>query len=293
MTTITIPDAEPLTMNWNPDAIMFLIYGASGTYKTPAVAQWPRPIIYIDTDNGMLSILSVFTDFTDIYRVEIKDRQESPSGYAGPIGWMTVISVLKSIAETGCYGVRNKIFPKTVVLDTLSTASKYAMSHVLFKQNHVNNPQPTQQDWGLQMSELDKALNYGISLPCHFVCVAHEQLAKEEVTGRGWIVPLVTGKMAFNIDNRFSEVYHSKPTQAGADIKYQFETRGTPLIRAKSRMGVPPLITSFTDIKTRIAELNLKTSGAQQGQKGGTPTQQTVQQPSATQQSGQTWGKQP
>lgn len=292
MTTITIPEAEPLTMNWNPDAISFLIYGQSGTYKTPAVAQWPKPIVYIDTDNGMLSLISLLDDLTDIYRVEIKDKQDHPTGYAGPVGWLTVMAVLESIAKTGYYGVRNKIFPKTVVLDTLTSASKYALNHILFKNNHVNQ-NPTQPDWGQQMGEIEKALTYGLSLNAHFICVAHEQLIEDKLSGRVWLLPVVTGKMAFNIDNKFSEVYHAKAS-VGVDGKplFQFETRGTPLMRGKSRMGVPPLISAgFTDIEKRITELNQKTSLLQGSQKGGPPSQTTTQPPSATQQT--SWTKQP
>lgn len=279
MTQITIPDPQPLEGDWNPNAITFLVYGPAGQYKTPAVATWPKPIVYIDTDNGMLSLISIYDDLDGLYRVAITDKQSTISGYAGPIGWITVMEVLKSVASTGLYGTTNPIKPATLVLDTLSTASKYALNHAMFNLKHAGR-HPTLQDWGEQMSELTKALDYGIACPCHFVCVAHEQYFKEETTGRVWLLPLVTGKLANNLDNAFSEVYHTKVTQVANETKYNFETRPSGLVRARSRMGVPPLIpANFSEVGKRITELKTKLAAHQQ--KGGSPQLQQ-QSPQAT-----------
>ena len=270
---IELPEIEPLAMEFDPDAIMFLIYGPPGTYKTPAIATWPKPIIYIDTDNGMLSIVSIYNDISGIYRIKISDVSTRPTGYAGPIGWLSVRAILKTIMETGCYPHGGeKIFPKTIVLDTLSTASRYAMRHTQFALRHVGQV-PIQQDWNYLSTELNSAIDDGLACRCHFILVAHEELRKEEATGRMWLVPLVTGKLAFHLDNRFSEVYHTKATPDGSGTKFEFETRPTPLMRARSRIGVPQLIqANFSAVQARINELTLKVS--QQQTKGGSiPTQ--------------------
>jgi len=84
----------------------------------------------------------------------------------------------------------------------------------------------------------------------NFICLAHEQYIKDELSGRTWCLPMVNGKLAYELSGYFDEVYHMEPKQVGTTAKYQMTIKATGLVTAKSRLGLDsPIESSYTVIK--------------------------------------------
>ena len=108
-------------------------------------------------------------------------------------------------------------------------------------------------------------IELGISLPCNFIVLAHEQFVKDELTGRVWCLPLITGKYAYRIGGDFDEVYYAtvKPNPQGKEV-YSLETKPSGIITAKSRLDLPATIpTHFSSIVGKIEQLNKAATAAQ------------------------------
>uniref|UniRef100_A0A6M3KD78 Putative ATPase domain containing protein n=1 Tax=viral metagenome TaxID=1070528 RepID=A0A6M3KD78_9ZZZZ len=257
MTQISIPDAVSLNL-FIPDKYDILVYGKPKTGKTEFAGTWSEAgdVLYIDSDKGILTLKSSprIPDNLkqNIYFVPISDKAED-SNVKHPIGWITIKAIIESIQKTGAY---SDIEPKTIVLDSLTTASDYALSYTLYINKHLGQ-QPTLPDWGRQMRELADLINEARAIPqINFICIAHEQYDRDELSGRTWCVPLLTGKLAHRIGMHFDEIYHSVIVESGQNRIYKLETKGSGLVTAGSRFDLPnPINSHYNEIKGLIQKL--------------------------------------
>jgi len=188
-----------------------------------------------------------------IYRIPVSNISEDKH-IKQPVGFLQVKGALELLADTGNY---SNVTPTTVVLDDLSSTADYALDYALFLSGHLGQ-QPTQPDWGKQIRELQDLIELGISLPCNFICIAHERILEDKLTGRVWCLPLITGQFVYKIGGFFDEVYHSKVMQnaTGKEV-YKLETKPSGIITAKSRLDLPAVIdTHFSSISGTIEKLN-------------------------------------
>lgn len=238
---------------YTPSSYNVLIYGGSGTGKTEFAGTWPKPILYIDTDKGILTLLaSPRINMDEIWRIEISNASLDPK-VRQPVGFLYVKGILTALADTGMF---DQLVPKTVVLDSLTTTSGYCMDHVLFINKHVGQ-QPTLPDWGRQMRELLEIIKLGVGLDMNFICVAHEQTQRDELSGRVWKLPLITGKLAGELSLYFDEVYYAEVKPKGSLSEYKLTTKATGMITAKSRLDLPnPINTTFASIEGTIERIN-------------------------------------
>lgn len=270
---IQLPTPEPL-VEWCPDKLNMLVYGPSGTGKSIFTSTWPRPILYIDTDNGMLSIATHVKPLDGIVRVELSDKSQDKH-INFPVGWITVKQILTMIHDSSEYF---GTIPLTVVLDSITTASRYAMTYTQFNNKRLGQ-RPVLQDWGDQMAEILEIINMGIALKCNFICVAHEQYQKDELSGRIWCLPLTTGKLAGQISLYFDEVYHAKTGMSGTSTTYLLETKASGLVTAKSRLDLPnPIPATYKEIDKVLSVLRARKGGSATQ----TPNTQTPTPTSAT-----------
>ena len=214
------------------------MYGDSGTGKTIFGAGFPKPLLLIDTDKGILSVRTTDVisdeDKVGIHPVEVTDfSPDQPT--TNPKGFDVVKGILEAVVRTGEYqGVR----PKTVVVDSFTTTSQMGLNKALFLNGHLGQ-QPSLPDYGGQRRHLEAIIKLGIGLPCHFLAICHEQFLKDEYTGRVWLVPMIVGKLAKEIPLYFDEVYHSR-TGLGKDgrPRYEMDCSASGLVSAKSRLGL-------------------------------------------------------
>lgn len=250
---ITLPDATPIS-SFIPGSMNALAYGRSGTGKTHFAATFPKPVLFIDADKGMLSVKAStrLKDKDQIFFVPVADKLEGQK-VNNPMGFVTIKAVFDQLKSSGKYG---ELSPKTLVLDTLTSASAFCMKHVLFSAGHVGQ-QPTQPDWGTFRRELIYIIEVGIALDINFICLAHEQYIKDELSGRTWCLPMLNGKLAYELSGYFDEVYHMEPKQIGTQTKYQMTIKATGLVTAKSRLDLDsPIDSDYAIIKPAWDRLN-------------------------------------
>uniref|UniRef100_A0A6M3II42 Putative ATPase domain containing protein n=1 Tax=viral metagenome TaxID=1070528 RepID=A0A6M3II42_9ZZZZ len=249
-----------------PTSYNVLIYGKNGTGKTIFGAGWPTPILLIDADKGIVSIIASKripdSAKNEIHVVSLSDISIDP-GVQQPVGFLTACAVLLSVEKEGHY---DGIQPKTIVVDSLTTLSAYAMTHVQAITQHTGKP-PSLPDFGRQMNELREFIKRGVALDVNFICIAHEQYQKDENSGRIWCLPLVTGKLAPELGLYFDEVYHAEATSIGGVDKYQLITKASGLITAKSRLDLPsPIENDYNkSIAGTIDALKLKAENLRKG----------------------------
>ena len=255
---LNIPDPINVT-DYIPDSYNVLIYGPSGTGKTEFAGTWAEEgeLLYLDSDIGITTIKASSripdTLKARIRRVPIIDQSPDPH-ITQPIGWLTAKGVVESISKTGAFG---NCKPKTIVLDSITTISGMIMSYVLHSNRKAVDAQPTLPDWGKQIEEFKRFINMSRSLKgVNFICIAHEQMDKDELSGRVWCLPLITGKFAQQLGGYFDEMYHSRVDQVGATHAYKLDTKATGLITAKSRLDLPtPIVTHYSSIRGSLERL--------------------------------------
>lgn len=258
-------------MSYMPTKYQVLIYGPSGTGKTIFGASWARAesdgkkLLMLDSDKGILSVVTASSALlpddvkANIFPVHIKDM---PPGAKTPQGYLTVNKVLDEVINTGAY---DNIRPHTIVIDSLTTLSEMILAQTVRANGRI---EPVIKDWGQQMDKLTKLINKARSIEnVNFIAVAHEQYTKDEISGRIWCLPLVTGKLAPKISLYFDEVYHTTVNQKGDKHEYVMHTKATGLITAKSRFDLPsPSPTGFGALKGRIETLQKKAGQFKQGE---------------------------
>jgi len=256
---LQLPEPTQLKL-FKPSKYDVLVYGKTGTGKTRFSGSWADagPLVYIDTDEGMTSLKGPETKQDNIFRVPIQNQSEDKH-LPGPIGWPTVLGVVKLLNEEGVYPTQTHgdIKPKTLVVDSLTTASQYCLDWVLYTNKHVGQ-QPTQPDWGKLRNNLINMINYGRTMKnINFILVCHQQYLKDELSGQVWCLPNVVGKLAHEIGLYFDEVYHATVEQTAGKHNYVLETKATGLITASSNLNMPAKIQShYNSLKGRIEELN-------------------------------------
>jgi len=202
------------TNKMDKEPIRGLIYGASGTGKTTVAATMPSPG-FVDTDKGMLSLKGKDIPYFDI-------SQDVPV-----MRWLNINKAVDTFAKDPTI--------KTIVLDSLTTASECAMTSVQVT-NKTFGKAPTLQDWGHQIAKLKELIFKLIALPKHIIVIAHEKYDKDELSGRVWCGPLVTGKLAQQLGIYFDEMYRAEVT-AGKIQEFKLLMRATSVYTAKSRLA--------------------------------------------------------
>ena len=242
-----------------------LVYGKAGTGKTIFAAGFTPPVLIVDCDGGVLSVKT-----TNLLTVEQKENiwyetitetfyEEGKPGRVAPTAFKRVEKIFEELDRSGSYTdptSKEKTEPKTVVLDSLSTFSDYALDDALWEANAINAVKVTQPQWGAQIRRIQRIIGYGRSLKsAHFVCVAHEQMQKDEHSGRIFCLPLTTGKFAQRIGSHFDEYYQATVETTLSGSEYKLLTHPSGMITARTRLDLPNKIkTDFKEIKKHLKE---------------------------------------
>jgi hypothetical protein len=160
-----------------------------------------------------------------------------------------------------------------VAFDSLTTIAELLMDHVIKLSGRLpatyfaRRPPgasptkgillgPTQQDYGNQMTLIQKFIAHVIKLPLHVIFTAHVEVTQDQITGRILGQPMVTGKLKARIPLLFDEVYLT----VRQNKQYFFRTQPDAIYVAKSRLSKGGLIDEleepdFTKILTKAGVL--------------------------------------
>ena len=205
-----------------------LIYGPTGSGKTRLTRTCRKPILVDSfdpggqkTNNDLIEKGEIFADT----RWEHEDA-ENPTAFAA---WDKVYTERR----------REKLFETlgTYVIDSATTLATSIMNVILKKAGRPGTF-PYQQDYGPAMSILEKVVHNLTMLPCDVLLICHEDMVKDDTTGKMFISPLFWGKLKGRLPLLFDEIYHAEAKEgAGGTVKYSLLTRSTGLYQARTRIG--------------------------------------------------------
>lgn len=218
-------------------AFRALVYGPMGTGKTRLITTCRRPIMVHSFDPGGTKTIRdeikegwIMADT----RYELEDA-EKPSAFAA---WDKEYDRLKQggiFAQLGTY-----------VIDSASTWSASAMNVTLKKAGRAGGT-PQQNDYLPTMVMLESAIKDICSLPCDVLLIAHEDVDKDEGSGRMMIGPSFIGKLKQRIPILFDEIYNATAKEISSGVKYTLLTRSTGLYRARTRLGKGGLFDTYEE----------------------------------------------
>lgn len=203
--------------------IDILVYGGSGTGKTHFAGTFNKAgeVFFFDFDGGMRTLRG----WDNISFITITETLPRPTG------WSEFSRLLPQVEKDVIEGKYN-----TVVIDSLTTLGDAALNSVMHQNNKVGQ-QPTFPEWGEQMRRIKMTVDRVLTWRCNVILTAHEEFNKDEVTGKVWCLPMVTGKLSNRIGINFDEVYHLSVEGTKDKTEYSMLTRADRYYTAKSRLG--------------------------------------------------------
>ena len=185
------------------------VYGKAGTGKTTLGATFPKPF-FLDLNKGLLSIRGKNVDYVELYDstwVEIQD---------------TLDEAIKSPDH------------ESIIIDSMGEVAEICMKHIC----QLNRRQkPEFADWDAFYQSMKSFIMKVRNSGKHSLCICHEDVQKEEATGRIFIKPAFQGQLKNKYTAFFDEVYHSGvETLPGKPPIYKLLSRSSGIYEAKSRL---------------------------------------------------------
>jgi hypothetical protein len=216
--------SDPSEANFSNDPMNILLHGGVGAGKTWAARTLADygPILFFNFDQRRLT---AFADMPKGLVTELRfgDSLDDPNGFAAARAAL-------DDATSQEWG--------SVYCDTLTTLAMSAMAEVL-QIGGRSGQTPQQNDYLPQMTRIEHFIFGLTALPKvkHFrVVTAHDELAKDEITG-GFIQQLhVTGKLSTRMFRFFDEIYFCERMGEGNNAKWQWVTRQNRQVIARSQI---------------------------------------------------------
>lgn len=206
-----------------------MVYGTFGTGKTSLLKTARKPVLVDSFDPGGTKVLrdeiAKGTIIADT-RWELEDPK-NPSVFGK---WDQSYTMRK----------RNGLFNHlgTYAIDSVTMWSEAAMNVTLQKVGRAGG-YAYQQDYNPTMAMISAAIRDMVTLPCDVILICHEDVEKDEASGRMFVGPLLTGKThRQKMPLLFDELYCAvtKPTSTGAN--YLLLTRNDGMYKARTRLGM-------------------------------------------------------
>lgn len=147
-----------------------MVYGEPGVGKTLFAATGPGPVLFLDVDDGLLTLRDLDPKVAEALGVD-------------PTQWYfesirSLADIREQIKRLATEFARDPNFFGTVVLDNLTELQRVLMSDLL-GQSDPPRQVPEIRDWGIILSMMQGVVRNVKKLPCVTVFIAHETGAKE------------------------------------------------------------------------------------------------------------------
>lgn len=135
----------------------------------------------------------------------------------------------------------------TYIIDSATMWSSAAMNVTLKKAGRAG-AFPQQNDYGPTMALLENAIkDMTANLPCDVLLLCHDDVDKDEATGRMFIGPAFIGKLKTRIPILFDEIYGAVTKETSDGTKYTLLTRATGLFKARTRLGKEGILEMYEE----------------------------------------------
>ncbi len=226
-------DEDPRTKTYSA-----IIYGATGSGKTSLLRTARLPLHVDSFDPGGCKVLrgeAILNGqrYIDEYSkgniiIDSRFENEDPMNPTSARLWDDEYARRQSIGYFDQIG--------TYAIDSMTTWAQCIMYDVLKKAGRTGGT-PQKNDWLPQMTVIEKAMRSFLKLPCDCILIGHEDIDKDEPTGRVMARLLITGKLATRIPALFDEIYHADTKETSVGLQYQLLTRKTGIYEACSRLS--------------------------------------------------------
>jgi len=215
-----MPNAKDVTVS--TEFIKCLVLGDSGTGKSIFASSFPTPGYIFNFDKGILSYRGLDFDYDDF--------ENSPKG------WIDFEVKFKEIHQlmTG----DNPPY-KTIIVDSTTTWSALAMFRALQldpKRSPTNGPL-WNVHYGMVRNLMEGRIRQMLDFKSNVVVIGHLQVKEDQESGGILIVPLLTGKLAFEAPGMFDEVYYTRTKKTNDGLQWLIQTVAMGRGRGRSRLS--------------------------------------------------------
>lgn len=238
------------------DPVRLFLYGVTGSAKTTLVGMLTRyakeefcPLYVFDFDLRLGSLRATLS------KEEMSLIDHDPYRDLKLQGEALTLAEVK-LRELEAVVSRKECKYKTIVFDSATFLTKAVMNRVLFMDSgKPSTTQPTLPHYMALMMNMEEVVVKAIATGLHVIFTAHEDSAKDEVTGRVFKGVDLTGKSANKIPGYFNEFWHAevRPTPGG-DPEYVVRTRSDSIYAARTAYRTLLTVESQATIWVRVVK---------------------------------------
>lgn len=111
-----------------------------------------------------------------------------------------------------------------VCIDSLTSMSKAIMDRILYINNRMGC-QPQQDDWSAQIVNVENVVRKLTSLPIILYVTAHDELKRDDSSGRQVMDLVLTGQLKTRVPMLFSDIYKCMSKSTEEEDRYILMTR--------------------------------------------------------------------
>lgn len=205
-----------------------LVYGAFGTGKTRLLKTARLPVLIDSFDPGGTITLKEEIE-QGIILADTRWERDNPKNPTAAREWEKEYERRK----------KDGIFEQlgTYCIDSITTFNDSFINHFL---KAAGRPAGFlfQQDYNQVMASISAALKDILALPCDVILIAHDDVDKDEATGRMFVGPNFIGKSSRGkYPVWFDEIYCAIAKDSPKGTEYSLLTQSTGMYRARTRLG--------------------------------------------------------
>lgn len=224
-----MPNAKDVSTGDSPRR--WLLMGKFGAGKTTQILTLPgKKFLYIFDANSLSAIEGYDVDYEMFLPDQLSMKAVTLGGKTSATGTTRATAPKAYVDWEKDFELRlreNFFEPYSVVgWDSWTTFADIIMDHIL-DLNGRRGQFPHQDDWGPQMVVLNNVFRTAAGMGKSIFCTAHEELVKDEVSGKVQNQILITGKLRQRLPILFSEIYHCtcELDRSSKEPKYLVQTR--------------------------------------------------------------------
>ena len=228
-----------------------VIYGGLGTGKTSLIKTARKPVLIHSFDPGGTKVLRDEIAAGSII-ADTRFEREDP---LKPTAFKLFDDEYHRLRRDGFFDHLG-----TYVIDSVTTWAQCAMYAVMKKAGRPGGT-PQQNDWMPQMMMMENAMRDFVSLPCDCILLGHDDVTKDDSSGKMYSGLMITGKLSRRVPLLFDEVYCALTKETSKGIEYQLLTRATGMYQARSRLGKGGELDTYEkpDIKAILKKVGYST----------------------------------